>query len=84
MCDHHQEVGLRQRHRGDITALSDAESALPGNLPLETFCGCESDLVAIEAEQHHIMTAASAIIQKAVAKNSVATEEKIIVYLHVQ
>ena len=83
-CDHHQEVGLRQRHGGDTTALSDAEFASPGNLPLETFCGCESNLVAVEAEQHHIMTAASATIQKAMARNSVAKEEKIIVYLHVQ
>ena len=82
VCDHHQEVSLRQRHRGDTTALLDAEFASPGNLPLETFCGCESNLVAVEAEQHHIMTAASATIQKAVAKNSVAREEKTTVYLH--
>lgn len=84
VCDHPQEAGLRQGHRGDSTALLDAEFASPGNLPLETFCGGESNLMAVEAEQHHIMTAASAMIQKAVAKNSVAKKEKIRVYLHVQ
>ena len=59
LCGHavlHMQLGLQGQSSASHVAWT-LRNASPGDLPLQALSCCEGNLVATEAQQHHIMAA---------------------------